>query len=283
MTSNPLNQDRSVSDSADSQSASAGSADSDGEPADMRLDDTARKAENAAWLEKFTIELRLLDVSGGDIGDAVASAREFLTDAGTRAEESFGDAQRYAAELDLPALPRSKNSHVEVLVTSGIGVIGLVVLGQAVFPLAGGNDDLGVKVWMLVSLVAMVILLALVPRIVPVLMRARSRSRVWMILLGIVLGGIGPVVLSVWQGQGVLFTVPALPIAIGAGILLLAPAIWNQVHHTLRDDPIIEPGTDSDQRPSLGTRLFLGATNWILVFYGAVSFVLIFALYPDSP
>ena len=240
-----------------------------------------RDTENEKWLEGLTIELRLLDVSGAAIGDAVASAREFLADAGTSAEESFGSPKRYAAELDLPAVATAKTN--EVALTTGIGVIGLVVLGQTSFPLAGGDDDLAVRVWMLVSLVAMALMLPLIPRVIPVLLRARSRPLVvGMIFAGIVFGGAGPVLLSVWWGQAVLFTVPALPVAIGAGILLVVPAIWNQVRHNLSDDPILEPGAESDQRPSLGSRLFVVVTNWMLVFYGAVSFVLIFVLYPDN-
>ena len=240
-----------------------------------------RDIENEKWLEGLTIELRLLDVSGAAIGDAVASAREFLADAGTSAEESFGSPKRYAAELDLPAVATAKTN--EAALTTGIGVIGLVVFGQTSFPLAGGDDDLAVRVWMLVSLVAMALMLPLIPRVIPVLLRARSRPLVvGMIFAGIVFGGAGPVLLSVWWGQAVLFTVPALPVAIGAGILLVVPAIWNQVRHNLSDDPILEPGAESDQRPSLGSRLFVVVTNWMLVFYGAVSFVLIFVLYPDN-
>ena len=240
-----------------------------------------RDTENEKWLEDLTIELRLLDVSGAAIGDAVASAREFLADAGTSAEESFGSPKGYAAELDLPAGATAKTN--EVALTTGIGVIGLVVLGQMSFPLASGDDDLAVRVWMLVSLVAMALMLPLIPRVIPVLLRARSRPVVLgMIFAGIVFGGAGPVLLSVWWGQAVLFTVPALPIAIGAGILLVGPSIWNQVRHNLSDDPILKPGAESDQRPSLGSRFFVVVTNWMLVFYGAGSFVLIVVFSPDN-
>ncbi len=270
-----------VYSTANEERAVAGSAGSISGPAGIRSAETERESANAAWLDDFTIELRLLEVSGSLIGDAVASAGEFLEDSGTTAEESFGSAQRYAAELDLPAVAKAKTN--EVLLMSGIGVIGLVVLGQTAFPLAGGDDGLVVRVWLLVSLVAMALILSLIPRAIPVLLRARSRPLVLgMIFAGIVFGGAGPVLLSVWQGQTVLFTVPALPVAIAAGILLVVPAIWNQVRHNLSDDPILEPGAEPDQRPSLGSRLFIVVTNWILVFYGAVSIVLVFVLYPDN-
>ncbi|TFD62149.1 hypothetical protein E3T39_03885 [Cryobacterium suzukii] len=266
MTSNPLDHDT-----------------SDSEPAGIRLAEAARETDNAAWLDDLTIELRLLDVPGTAIGDAVASAREFLADSGARAEESFGSPARYAVELDLPTLPEDKSSNREVLLTSGIGVIGLGVLGQTAYPLAGGDDGLAVRLWMVVSLGATILLLGLIPRVIPVLLRARTRPRtVGLIAAGISFCGFCPVLLSVWWGQVVLFSVPALPVAIGAGILLLAPAIWNQLRQNLQDDPIIEPGTNAAPVLSRGVRLLVVGVNWIMVVYGAISFVLTFALYPNN-
>ena len=271
MTSNPRDHDNNDS----------GGAEADDRADGIRLTEAARETDNAAWLDDLTIELRLLDVPGDAIGDAIASAREFLADSGARADESFGSPKSYAAELDLPTVPLSQGSKGELLLNSGIGAIGLVVLAQAVFPLAGGDDLLVVKVWMLLSLAGMILALALVPRLIPALVRARP-ARVLMIALGLMLGAGGPFALIVWQGQAVLFNVPALPIAIGAGILLIAPPIWNEVHHTLRPDPIVEPGAEPDPRPSLKVRLSIITINWMLVFYGAVSVVLTFALYPGK-
>lgn len=266
MTSNPIDHDSSDSDTAG-----------------IRLAEAARETDNAAWLDDFTIELRLLEVPGAAIGDAVASAREFLSDSGARAEESFGSAARYAVELDLPTLPEDKSSNREVLLTNGIGLIGLVVLGQTSYPLAGGDDGLAVRLWMVVSLGVTLLLLGLMPRVVSVLVRARNRPlTVGLIVAGVSFGGIGPVLLSVWWGQAVLLSIPALPVAIGAGILLLAPAIWNQVRHNLQKDLIIEPGTGAATLPSRGVRLLAVGANWIMVVYGAISFVLTFALYPSN-
>ncbi|WP_146070049.1 hypothetical protein [Cryobacterium sp. Y29] len=283
MTSNPHDHDTSDSRTPGLGGAIAGSLDSVDDRASGRAAETARDAENAVWLDDLTVELRLLDVSGSDIGDAVASTREFLADSGARADESFGSPQRYAAELDLPALPQSKKSINEVLLTSGIGIIGLVVLGQTAYSLASGDDGLDVRVWMVVSLGATVLLLGLIPKVIPVLFRARSRPRTaGLIVAGVTFGGFGPVLLSVWWGQAVLFNVPALPVAIGAGILLLAPAIWNQVRHTLGEDPIVDPGTGAEPVPPKGARFLAGVGNWIMVVYGAVSFVLTLALYPNT-
>ncbi|MDJ0377487.1 hypothetical protein [Cryobacterium sp. PH31-L1] len=157
MTSNPRDPDNSMS----------GSAEADARAAGIRLAETEREATTTAWLEQLTLELRLLDVPGDAIGDAVASAREFLIDSGARADESFGSPKSYAAKLDLPTVPLAQGAKGNLLLNSGMGAVGLVVLAQAVLPLAGGDDLLVVKVWMLLSLAGMILALALVPLLIP--------------------------------------------------------------------------------------------------------------------
>ncbi|WP_090711395.1 hypothetical protein [Mycetocola miduiensis] len=56
---------------------------------------------NKAWLDDLVLELRLADVSGADIGDAVATAEEFLADSNETATDAFGPARDYARSLNL--------------------------------------------------------------------------------------------------------------------------------------------------------------------------------------
>ncbi|TFD07720.1 MULTISPECIES: hypothetical protein [unclassified Cryobacterium] len=192
-----------------------------------------------------------------------------------------GSAQHYAAALDLPTLPPAGAAARVTLVTSGIGAIGLVVLAQASFPLAAGDETLVVRLWMLISLAGMVVTIALIPRVIPWIVRAR-RFRLWLVACGLPFVCWGPFALIVYQGQLILFTLPPVPIAIGAAVLLLAPPIFNQVRHTFQDDPIIEPGGDPEPRPTRVSRVLYVGANWIMVVYGAISFVLTFALYPSN-
>ena len=48
------------------------------------------------------------------------------------------------------------------------------------------------------------------------------------------------------------------------------------------DDLIIEPATGAATLPSRGVRLLAVGANWIMVVYGAISFVLFLALYPNN-
>ena len=78
------------------------------------------------------------------------------------------------------------------------------------------------------------------------------------------------------------FSFPALPVFIVAVVLLIAPPLWAQLHHSYQDDPIVPPGSASADTPriSIGIRLFLIATNWLLV----ISSVLLcaFVLFIDT-
>lgn len=55
-----------------------------------------------AWAETFLLELRLRDVPGRAIGDALAEIESHCVESGETATEAFGDPTAYARSLDLP-------------------------------------------------------------------------------------------------------------------------------------------------------------------------------------
>jgi hypothetical protein len=100
---------------------------------------------------------------------------------------------------------------------------------------------------------------------------ARVRPRAWMVVVAALLGFALPIGLSLWTDSAQsLFTVSALVIVIVSALLVLVPAIWSQVRHSLRDDPIVEPGGTPAPRPSISTRLFLGMITWSMVILSIV-------------
>ncbi len=235
----------------------------------IRSEQTA--TNDATWFDEFTIELRLLAVRGNDIGDAVASAREFLADAGSSAEECFGSPKRYAAELNLSTVPLKAVNGLGL--RAGLGVLGLFGFTLSALPLVQGK---AVKIdpATLVVVAAVGIVAVLLPTFLKVFVR--MRLRIWMIVVAAVLGFGPSIALSLWGGARVLFTVPALPIVIVSTLLVLVPAIWSQMRHSPHDDPIIEPGGAPELRPTVSTRLFLGMMTWSMVNLSIV--VWLFAL-----
>ena len=227
-----------------------------------------RSAENEKWLESLTIELRLQGVNGTRIGDAVATAREFLVDSGEAAADFFGSPQHYAAELNLPATPELAQGVRDALVRTGFGVLGMFALVESVVPLM--NDErltLG-PVVLFIYLFALV-LIAFLPSLVPVMARMRRRGVIIGTVTAALLGGTIPALLALWAGDLVLVTLPALPVVIVGAVLLVAPALWGQLRHSLADDPIVAPGYTPSPHAAFRARLFLVVTNWLLVI-GAV-------------
>ena len=234
----------------------------------------SKATDDATWFDEFTIELRLLGVPGDAIGDALASAREFLVDSGTSAEQCFGSPKRYAAELNLPTIPlRTVNA---LNLRAGLGVFGLFGFLLSALPLVHGAA-VKIDLKTLVVFVAAVVVIVLVPTFLQAL--ARLRLRAWMVVVAALLGFGTSIGLSLWSGTRELFALPALPIVIVSALLVLVPAIWSQVRRSLRDDPIVNPGRAPEVRPSISTRLFLGAMTWGMTILSIV--VWLFALFGE--
>jgi len=91
------------------------------------------------WLDELAVELRLRDVPGSAIGDALASVKEFLADSGQSPDEAFGSPREYAADLNLP--PISSATPLSAMVRfSAIGLVAFLIFTQATWPLAAGRD-----------------------------------------------------------------------------------------------------------------------------------------------
>ncbi|MDJ0377489.1 hypothetical protein [Cryobacterium sp. PH31-L1] len=240
--------------------------DPDNAGAGIHSDDaTAAAMDDATWFDEFTIELRLLGVPGRDIGDALASAREFLADAGMSAEECFGRPKSYAAELRLAALPQPAVNAVGL--RAGLGVLGLIGFTVSALPLVQG-EAVRVDLPTISMFVVVIVGAVLMPTFLRSL--ARVRPRAWMFVVAGLLGVALPIGLNLASDSAAtLFTVPALPIVVVSALLVLVPAIWSQARHSLSDDAIVDPG-GSPPPPSLSTRLFLGAITWAMVILSVV-------------
>lgn len=213
------------------------------------------------WFDDFTAELRLLDVPGDAIGDALASAREFLADSGGTPTEVFGDPHEYAQSLDLPRDRISPSAWVALLVPSCLGLLGFFTVTAAV-----SASDAGVRV----TLSGLVLpLTALVgTACAPLLMSFIVRRPMWLVALS---GGAFfalQVGLGFLAGGIVLFTLPAVPLALAGGALLLSTSLWGQFRKGVTDDPVVEP-LSARPRSTFGGTLFAVLGNWILFLVAA--------------
>lgn len=85
------------------------------------------------WRDELILELRLLDVPGDRIGDALVTVESHVVESGESAQEAFGDARTYAREL---APPRDGQRPARFLspvfiVGNLLGLLGLFVTARA--------------------------------------------------------------------------------------------------------------------------------------------------------
>lgn len=213
------------------------------------------RAENSRWLRELVLELRLLDVGGREIGDAVASAREFLADSGAGARETFGSARSYAAELGLTPGPAA--GITRGLLASLAGLLGFFIFIFSVGPAVRGTAlQLGAAELALASLA--LILAALAPRYLgPVL-----RMKTWQLLVIVALLTGSQLGLALAFDHVVLLELPALPVAVMGAAVLLASALWSQFR-SQAEDPVTDPLAAVPE--GRGARALGVLSNWLLV------------------
>ncbi|MET1153763.1 hypothetical protein [Arthrobacter sp.] len=220
------------------------------------------------WLDEMVLELRLLNVDGSRIGDAAATVREHLADSGEIPEEAFGDPTEYARSLGLEQPEPS--GLLAVVAANLVGVFGFMAL---VFTAGPASENQPVQIRGFHVLLAIAFLLAL--PLIAFNLRAVVRLKAWQ---G---GAIGAAVfallvaVAVLLGDTVVADFPAMPIALGGGLLTLATTLWGQFSGYQRPDPVVDPTAAADAgKKGSGRRdawiSFLG--NWCLVI-GAVIMV----------
>lgn len=221
------------------------------------------------WFDELTLELRMRDVFGHAIGDAVASARELLIDSGQSAEEAFGPARAYAASLDLPR-GSGRDWVTRGLWTSMFGLLAFLLFVQAVA--AWRQDEL-----LLITPAQLVLAAALggLVALLPLYLLAAIR-RPWLLVL----------LLAIGAGSGFLWSAmtPAtsaeawlsldpLPWLLGSAVAMVLLSVWNTIQTLRRGnlDDITEPIPARPAAGIPGRRVFVMFTNWLFPLFAATT------------
>ena len=220
------------------------------------------------WFDELTVELRMRDVFGHAIGDAVASARELLIDTGQSAEEAFGPARAYAASLDLPR-GSGRDWVTRGLWTSMFGLLAFSLFVQAVG--AWIQDEL------LLITPAQLVLAAVLGGLVallPVYLLAAIR-RPWLLVLFFAIGaGCG----FLWSAMTPATSAEAwlsldpLPWLLGSAVAMVLLSVWNTIQTLRRGniDDITEPLPARPAAGIRGRRVFVMLTNWLFPLFAAI-------------
>lgn len=190
------------------------------------------------WIGDFIIELRLREVRGDAIGDAVAVVKELLDDSGQDPLQAFGTPRHYADQLDLP-LVEGAGLKLGATLAPALGTLALLVYIPAVWAFFGG-EPLGYSLPQLLMLMVPLLAIATLPLYIEKLVR-----RFWapVAALGIcVAAAIASMFFKSPVGTDSWFSADALIVSVLSGLVLLAASIWG-MYETARtpDDPIVDP------------------------------------------
>ncbi|GAA4381261.1 hypothetical protein [Paeniglutamicibacter cryotolerans] len=190
------------------------------------------------WIDAFILELRLSDVGGRAIGDAVAQVREFLADSGQEPTEAFGEPRDHVSRLGLPAGDGSSGI-MSIVMAAGLSTLALTVYIPAIGAFISG-ELVEFAAAQLALLSIPVLAIVLLPLYFTTLVRHR-----WA-LISIVAITIGSAMTAGFLGRSAAGTewlvLDAGPLALAMAALLLIGAVWSFVE--LRRTPadhIVEP------------------------------------------
>lgn len=235
------------------------------------------------WRDELVLALRERDVSGADIGDALAHVESFCADADQDADEAFGPAREYAASLRLPsgsATPtRGPSLSRATLLRYAVGMVAVALVGVSAAswaraePLRLGAGHLAVAVVALAGL-------GLVVRHLSTFVRwCTTRWWVaWLVVQAAAWVAVGLALLAAHLFPGAGVSVPAAPLTVVAAAVLVLPAVVAQLRGSLDDadvvaGPLEDPATVGRRSRRANTLL-----TWALPLCGLVSAGLTLAL-----
>jgi hypothetical protein len=201
-----------------------------------------------AWADAFLLELRLRDVPGRHIGDALAEVASHCAESGESAEEAFGDPVAYGRSLGLPAGPEPTASLPGSAIPWALQALALLLLAGAVPALAAG-EPFTVTTGHLVAVVLLVGPVVALGRWGSAVLGFVVRHPVITWLAG--MAHVGLLVVALLLFEAVVWRVPG-PVAVGvSGAALVVTTGWllTVLHREdFAEDPVTAPLADSRPR-----------------------------------
>ncbi len=191
---------------------------------------------DAAWRDDFIVEMRMADVPGDRIGDALATVDAHCADTGENADEAFGTPRTYARSLTSETPPRRLGATFAVGII--LGLLGMLTVPRAVTAWITGTDvtiSAGDAVALAIVLGLSAVLMAFPRTVVPSLGRAKFPA-LW-------LGGaafMAALVLAMLLLTQTL-TMIGWPVTLVAGAALLVASVIATWRDLSTSDPVQDP------------------------------------------
>lgn len=220
-----------------------------------------RNTTDDRWYDALVLELRLRQVRGDAIGDAVAGARELVEDSGSSAEQMFGPARDYAAALTLPSAPRYEWVRTG-LWPALVGLLAFLVFSQAVTAWVRSEQMLFSPLQIAFATTPVVIV-AFLPLYIDAVMR-----RTWMLVVLVLVGAAGGFlsgVVAPSTPEEAWVAVGATPWVVSTAIVMVALSILMTVRSRRAgsDDAVTDPRSAAPAENGPGARVATIATNWL--------------------
>lgn len=217
------------------------------------------------WFDDLVLELRLRQVHGSAIGDAVASARELLGDTGQRAEDAFGPARDYAAALDLPAAPAHHWVRT-ALWPALLGLLAFLLFNQAVMAWVRSETML-ISPAQLALLALPVVLIAFLPLYLTAVIR-----RLWVLAcLAAVCAAAGllSAIVAPTERADAWLAIEPLPWVVGTAVVMVALSVRNTVisRRPGQDDDIADPLAAAEATGGVGAKVGVVIANWLFPLF----------------
>ncbi|EMQ98970.1 hypothetical protein ADIAG_01729 [Paeniglutamicibacter gangotriensis Lz1y] len=221
------------------------------------------------WLDTFTLELRLREVRGEAIGDAVASVKELLADSGQDPLIAFGPPREYAEGLELPLVKDAGRTSIGAILPPVISLLALLAMVPAVWAYFSGTGlgySLPQVLLMLIPILAVATL--------PVYINHVARRPVMLFLVWGVVTAAAVLASFLAPGAGTEPWIRADPLLVGnvsLAVLILATA-WG-LAEALRtpDDPIIDPLNEPQRRSRMPHRIAAVVPSLLTPFAAATT------------
>lgn len=221
------------------------------------------------WESDFVLRLRMSNVSGRDIGDALQQVRAHCAESGQTPREAFGDPLAYADSLPLKrpkyAMPSGQ------IVANAVSLAGFLLATSAPLPLRLGQQQdirLGTLVGGVLLIVALGVFASSGVRLAVAMMKNLwIFALVWLLVVGL---GIA----AAMFGGPVVASVPPR-VTLVAGCLLLVVGTVLMVRNAPEPDPIESPvGDNTAVRRS--SRRFGSLLGWLYPGMAAVTLAVMF-------
>lgn len=236
-----------------------------------------KTSQDQKWLESLTLELRIHNISGAQIGDALATVKEHLSDSGESAQVAFGSPAEYATHIAASSNAQ-KVSLKGTITRSVLGLLAFLAFTQATGPWAAG-DPMLLGATQLISFALPTLGALSIPYLYDKLLR---NFWIFWVLIAVNFGGVLIAALSAPRDSAEAWlSIDPLPVLLVTATIMIIASILDTIANAKDgDDSIIDPlsSPEAARKKLRISRFSDRLVSWIFpisaVFFLGLAFVL---------